>query len=100
MSTPHERMAHSLADTQQARDAWELTVARATEFARLAGVEVEEWMIWGGWVLHVGCEICADQGRDAPCWGRKDEHGYENGCGCSECAARQIRELNEAEAKS
>lgn len=62
---------------------------RAVEFAMLANRGgVQDWMLWDGWLLHVGCGLCAG-GADAGCWGRADCHGYGNDCGCRDCAETQ-----------
>jgi hypothetical protein len=62
----------------------------ALNFATLTnGGGVRPWMRWPGWVLHVGCDRCAGDGKAAPCWGREACHGYDTGCGCSACAQRQ-----------
>jgi hypothetical protein len=57
---------------------------------------VEPWMIAGLWCLHVGCDECADQGPAAACWARTSCHGYTNGCGCTDCAARQVYDIQVA----
>ncbi len=64
----------------------------AKEFAEWHGVEVQEWMLWDGWHLWVGCEVCAEEGEDAPCWGYQGCHGHKNGCGCFGCAVTNIEE--------
>lgn len=69
-------------------------VLRAMEFTRAAGERaIADWMCWPGWVLHVGCDDCAGNGRGAPCWGVRGCHGYGSGCGCGRCADRQARDL-------
>lgn len=58
---------------------------KAKEFAELAGSEVQPWMTWPGWEAWVGCDRCAGDGPEAPCWGYEGCHGYANGCGCQKC---------------
>ena len=67
---------------------------RAVPFAQLSNrAGVQQWMLWDGWCLHVGCDVCADHGPAAPCWGHSGCHGWIEGCGCTRCATRQVREL-------
>jgi hypothetical protein len=57
---------------------------------------VEPWMLATSWCLHVGCDECVDLGVQAPCWGQTVCHGYTNGCGCIDCAARQAYDIEVA----
>lgn len=68
--------------TMEGRTQWE----KAKEFADLHGVEIQHWMLWGGWDYWVGCDVCKEMGKSAPCWGLNRCHGYENGCGCKDCS--------------
>ena len=54
---------------------------------------VQPWMLWPGWVQHVGCYQCAGDGPDAACWGVEGCHGFDEDCGCSECVALERAEL-------
>lgn len=65
------------------------------DFASYVGVEIEPWMRWPGWEGWVGCDVCADLGPHAPCWGHEGCHGYLNGCGCRECMEREAKEWRE-----
>jgi len=71
---------------------YEERLARAKEYADEHGTEVEEWMVWEGWKLHIGCEDCNEGGPSAHCWGYIGCHGYYKGCGCEDCARED--ELN------
>lgn len=57
---------------------------------------VEPWMLARTWCLHVGCDECFDLGIVAACWGQTVCHGYTNGCGCTDCAARQVHDVQVA----
>lgn len=64
----------------------------AEDFALYLDVPVEAWMespLWAdGWI---GCARCAfDKLED--CWGLASCHGYDHGCGCNACIAKD-REL-------
>jgi len=66
---------------------------RACAFAAITNRGgVQEWMLWAGWVQHVGCHVCADEGSAAACWGVEGCHGFAEDCGCVECVG-----LEEAE---
>ena len=60
------------------------------DFATHTGEREEDWMLWHGWSDGVGCNRCAENGRDAPCWGRAACHGYSAGCGCDQCFAEGL----------
>ncbi|TDA68000.1 MAG: hypothetical protein D9V47_09130 [Clostridia bacterium] len=68
---------------------------RAREFAEFVGVQVQPWMLWPGWAAWVGCDRCAGDGPEAPCWGQAGCHGYLNGCGCGRCVAKEAEEARE-----
>lgn len=89
---PFAPIAQKLAAASASSQAWNRALEQARDFAHLAGAQVEEWMVWVGWCLHVGCDTCAEQGHAAECWGTKGCHGYLNGCGCTDCAAQQTRD--------
>lgn len=69
---------------------------KAQEFAEFPGTAVQPWMEWEGWGAWVGCDRCAGDGPEAPCWGRQGCHGYYNGCGCRECVKQDAREQLQA----
>ncbi|TDA67704.1 MAG: hypothetical protein D9V47_09270 [Clostridia bacterium] len=71
-------------------------MSKAREFAELAGTEVQPWMEWEGWTVWVGCDTCAGDGPEAPCWGYTGCHGYLQGCGCRECTDQEAKEAKEA----
>lgn len=76
----------------------EVTLAQLRDFLRLSGAPVVEgWMFARRWCLHIGCDVCADAGPAAACWGADECHGFANGCGCVSCAVKQIRVAGEAE---
>ncbi len=58
----------------------------AESFALISGSAVEEWMLWDGWQLWVGCNACLRHGAKSSCWGRAACHGFFRACGCRECA--------------
>lgn len=67
---------------------------KAQAFALYFHVEVEAWMespLWAdGWI---GCARCAFDGPEPGCWGLQSCHGYQRGCGCNACIARDRLEL-------
>ncbi|ADQ41548.1 hypothetical protein Calkr_2080 [Caldicellulosiruptor acetigenus I77R1B] len=54
---------------------------------------VEDWMLWDGWGMSVGCEKCILYGRKAPCYGKAQCHGFKNGCTCRECEKKYKKKL-------
>lgn len=71
-------------------------IARAREFATGLGAPVEPWMLWDGWGLFVGCDHCFDAGPGAGCWGADGCHGYDRGCGCSDCVESDLHAIADA----
>lgn len=61
------------------------------EFTEFTGAAPELWMLWPGWAAWVGCDRCAGDGPEAPCWGEARCHGYLNGCGCARLARPGMR---------
>jgi hypothetical protein len=55
------------------------------EFTKMLNVKREAWMESSIWEAWIGCEICNERGKEAPCWGLDDCHGFYNGCGCIYC---------------
>ena len=43
---------------------------------------------WEGWNSWIGCRVCDSKGPAAPCWGKTECHGFDNGCGCNACLAQ------------
>ena len=73
------------------------TARWARDFAAQAGEPEEDWMQWWRWDDHVGCQRCAESGKDAPCWGRAACHGFYEGCGCDQCFAEDLEAEGEGE---
>jgi hypothetical protein len=74
---------------------------RAIAFAAMTNRGgVQAWMLWGGWVHHVGCYECAGDGPEAACWGVEGCHGFENDCSCRECVLLEADELEQERARS
>lgn len=74
-------------------------VIRAMGFAHDSGAgNVEAWMCWEGWRLHIGCDRCRIDGKSAACWASQACHGYLNTCGCRDCTERHAREVAESQA--
>lgn len=53
-------------------------------------VAVEDWMLWDGWGMSVGCEQCILHGRKAKCWGKTQCHGFNFGCTCKICSKKYV----------
>ena len=68
------------------------TIDFAAVIAEKHSVEASGWLLWSGWAVMPGCNICRLSGPSASCWGRAECHGYANGCGCREC--EQMRSLS------
>lgn len=59
-------------------------------------VTVEDWMLWDGWGMSIGCEQCILYGRKAQCWGKTTCHGFNFGCTCKKCSKKYVKKSKNA----